>query len=244
MTASWSGSPKTWVDQETPSALEFNTEFRDRFDFLSVHSHTGANGDGSATLDSLDHMDLDEGGALSAPAASHTRFAANTDGTLRYYPNGGSEKTVADTDHEHTISEVQVVTDTQVDISTPAVISGGTGIGTSWTTIESVSITVGGTGERAVICSGSVSMANGTGLSDGHTGQVRLEFDSTEVEITAWSAQIDNGEEVVVHISALVSDVASGAKTLNLQCRKSGGTGDLVAWHYGAAALEAQVTAP
>lgn len=97
--------PKTWVDQETPSADDFNTEIRDNLNALSTHSHTGAAGDGSATLGSVDHIDLDEGGALSEPAASHTRFAANTNGSLRYRANGSTEKTVSDTTHSHPFNE-------------------------------------------------------------------------------------------------------------------------------------------
>lgn len=238
----WS-APKTWVDQETPSADDFNTEIRDNLNALSTHSHTGTAGDGSATLDSVDYIDLDEGGALSEPASNHTRFAANTDGTLRYRANGGTEKTVSDSTHEHTISEVQVVEDTQIDISAPASIT-STGFGTSWQTIESVSITVGGSGERSVVVSGAMTATNATGLSDGHTARFRLQFDGVEVELTSYSAQIDNGESVVAHLSAVVEDVSSGAKTLNLQVQKSGGTGDLIAEHYSAAAVEVKVTTP
>jgi hypothetical protein len=47
-------------------------------------------------------MDLEQAASLSAPAAGHTRFGANDDGTLRYYPDGGSELTVSDTTHTHT----------------------------------------------------------------------------------------------------------------------------------------------
>jgi hypothetical protein len=101
---SWK-EPKTWVDQETPTATDFNTEIRDNLNALSTHSHTGAAGDGSSTLDSVDHIDLDEGGALSTPASGHTRFAANNDGTLRIFPDGGSEKTLSDTTHTHPFTE-------------------------------------------------------------------------------------------------------------------------------------------
>ena len=58
----WS-APKTWVDQETPSAEDFNTQIRDNLNALSTHTHTGAAGDGSATLNSVDYIDLDEGGS-------------------------------------------------------------------------------------------------------------------------------------------------------------------------------------
>jgi len=109
----WS-APKTWVDQETPSAEDFNTQIRDNLNALSTHTHTGAAGDGSATLNSVDYIDLDEGGSLSTPASGHTRFAANNDGTLRYFAEGSTEKTVSDTTHTHTIaSSTETKTNTE-----------------------------------------------------------------------------------------------------------------------------------
>ena len=178
---------------------------------------------------------------MSAPATGHTRFAANTDGTLRYYANGGSEQTIVDTTHEHRISEVQVINDTQVDATSPAAITGGTNFGTSWTTIETVSITVGGTGERSVVVTGAMTLGNYTLNSDGHTARARLEFDGVEVEVTGYSAQVDNNEAFVVHLAAVVENVSAGAKTLNVQAQKSGGTGDMVASNYSAAATEVRV---
>jgi hypothetical protein len=235
-------TPKTWVDQETVSADDFNTQIRDNLDSIAGHTHTGTAGDGSATLGSLDYIDLDQQGALSAPATGHARFAANTDGTLRYYPNGGSEQTIVDTTHEHKISEVQVIKDTQVDATSPVNIGGGTNFTSGgWTTIESVSITVGGTGERSVVVSGAMTLGNFTGNSDGHTARARLYFDGVEVEVTGYSAVCANNESFVVHLVAVVENVTAGSKTLNLQAEKSGGTGSMVAWHYSAAATEVRV---
>lgn len=114
-------SPRTWVDQETPSAEDFNTQIRDNLNALSTHTHTGAAGDGSATLNSVDYIDLDEGGSLSTPASGHTRFAANNDGTLRYFAEGSTEKTVSDTTHTHTIAS-----STETKTNTEALSSVGT----------------------------------------------------------------------------------------------------------------------
>jgi hypothetical protein len=81
-----------------------NTYMRDDMTALGTHAHIGATGDGSATLDSIDHVDLDQtGSGLSEPAADHVRFAANTDGTLRFRANGATEKTVSAIGHSHSL---------------------------------------------------------------------------------------------------------------------------------------------
>ena len=96
----WSPIPKSVVG-DMIDASWMNTYVRDNLTTLGVAAHTGAAGDGSATLDSVDHVDLQEGGALSEPASGHVRVATNTDGTLRFRANGGTEKTVSDTGHTH-----------------------------------------------------------------------------------------------------------------------------------------------
>jgi hypothetical protein len=94
----------TWSDGDTPTAAQFNA-ISANLDAISTHGHSGAAGDGDATLTSLDYIDYDQQGALSAPATGHTRFAGNTDGSLRYRANGAAEKEVSDTTHTHTIAE-------------------------------------------------------------------------------------------------------------------------------------------
>lgn len=96
----WSETPKSTVGDMIDAAW-LNTYVRDNLTALGINAHTGAAGGGSATLGSVDHNDFDEGGALSEPAADHVRFAANTDGTLRYRANGGSELTVSAIGHTH-----------------------------------------------------------------------------------------------------------------------------------------------
>lgn len=96
----WGDIPKLVVGQMIDASW-MNTYVRDNLIALSTHGHTGAAGDGSASLSSGDYFELDQGGALSDPAGGHTRFAANTDGTLRFRADGASEKTISDTGHAH-----------------------------------------------------------------------------------------------------------------------------------------------
>lgn len=97
----WSLTPRSVVG-DMVDASWLNTYVRDNLNTLSTHAHAGAAGDGSAILTSLDQADLDQtGSGLGEPATGHVRFAANSDGTLRFRANGGSEKTVSDTGHTH-----------------------------------------------------------------------------------------------------------------------------------------------
>lgn len=159
-------TPKTWVDQETVSADDFNTQIRDNLDSVSGHTHTGVAGDGSATLDSLDYIDLDGQGALSAPATGHTRFAANTDGTLRYYANGGSEKTVADTTHTHFIgisNEAKDATHGTIGVLDTAYSSSHTEISRTFTPSNST-----GTSKFVVVHFAFALFQNGSGSASGN----------------------------------------------------------------------------
>ena len=90
----------TWADGDTPTAAQFNA-ISANLDAISNHGHSGAAGDGDAILTSLDYIDYDQQGALSAPATGHTRFAGNTGGSLRYRANGAAEKEVSDAAHSH-----------------------------------------------------------------------------------------------------------------------------------------------
>ena len=212
----WS-APKTWVDQETPSADDFNTEIRDNLDALSTHSHTGAAGDGSATLGSVDYIDLDEGGALSEPASNHTRFAANTDGTLRYRANGGTEKTISDTTHTHT----QAGGSGQVSFSTVT-----TGVGTSYTGAgEGVTQTPSdstGTAQYGMSMHAHMRFKNANGQSG--TVFLNLEVNSSEVDST--SAAMPSPLNSVVDLDLQHFEVAGAASSTSydMDVKKSGDT--------------------
>jgi len=212
----WS-APKTWVDQETPSADDFNTEIRDNLDALSTHSHTGAAGDGSATLGSVDYIDLDEGGALSEPASNHTRFAANTDGTLRYRANGGTEKTVSDTTHTHT----QAGGSGQVSFNT-----GTTGVGTSYTGagqgLTQTPSDSTGTAQYGMSMHTHMRFKNANGWS----GTVFLNLEVNSSEVASTSAAMPSPLNSVVDLSLFHFQIAGAASSTSydMDVKKSGDT--------------------
>lgn len=217
MTASWSGDPRTWVDQETPSALQFNTEFRDRFDFLSIHAHTGADGDGSSTLDSLDHIDWDEGGALSEPVANHTRFAANTDGSLRYRANGDTEKEISDTTHSHTIASS---TETKADSET------GASVGTSYGNSVSLNFTPSdstGTEHYATVQFAACEMENVSGTG-GTVYQRILKGGVQQQEVSATLANPINSE-IIIQQSYVHIEPANSSTSFAQENKRDGGVG-------------------
>lgn len=96
----WTAQPKSTIGDMIDSAF-LNTHWRDNLDHADQHGHSGADGDGAAILPSLDRIDFDHQGALSEPAADHTRAAMNADGTFRWRMNGGSEKTASVEGHTH-----------------------------------------------------------------------------------------------------------------------------------------------
>lgn len=115
-------------------------------------------------------MDLDEGGALSAPASGHTRFAANNDGTLRYYPDGGSEQTVADTTHTHTPAESQAGETNITSASLPATYGA--------TARARVNVTPSGAGHALVLVT-AAALSN-IDLSNAETIYWRLVFNGLQ----------------------------------------------------------------
>ena len=209
----WS-TPKTWVDQETPSADDFNTEIRDNLNVLSTHSHSGAAGDGSTTLDSVDYIDLDEGGALSAPAGGHTRFAANNDGTLRYYADGGSEKTVSDTAHSHTIASS---TETKASLGTTSLTS------TSYTNTTTATFTPTdstGSAKYVTVHFGQGGYRNVTGTD----GTIYIRLLKAGVQTVEVSATIGAsvGDGVAVYTSTVYISPTATSTTFAIEHKKGG----------------------
>lgn len=199
----WS-APKTWADQDTPSATDFNTEIRDNLNALSTHTHSGAAGDGSSIFNSVDHIDFDEGGALSAPASGHTRVAANTDGTLRFRADGGSEKTLSDTTHTHT--QASGASNINVNTGGGATPASYGGNGRSVTITPSSST---GSSQYATIIFCAVEFNNANGLSG--TYYMNIEKDSSELVEFSEPASTPGGAEDIITGSYV--DIAPAASS-------------------------------
>ena len=64
-------NPKTWADGEIPDEDVLNTHIRDNMNALSTHSHSGAAGDGSATLSGVDSITTDDAGSTPSSPGSN-----------------------------------------------------------------------------------------------------------------------------------------------------------------------------
>ena len=90
--------PRTWADGEIPTAAMFNADVKGNFDFVGVHAHSGAVGDGIATPGPLTYIDFTDATAPSAPSSGRTRLYT-VSGKPRYRPNGGADTAFADSPH-------------------------------------------------------------------------------------------------------------------------------------------------
>jgi hypothetical protein len=96
----WTAPPKTTTG-ELIDAAWMNAYVRDNLLALDTHGHSGATGDGAATLDSLDEIQWEHKSGLGAGEAGHAAMWMASDGTVRVHNAGGSELTISDTSHTH-----------------------------------------------------------------------------------------------------------------------------------------------
>jgi hypothetical protein len=233
-------TPKTWADGDIPDADDLNTHIKDNLNVVSTHAHSGAAGDGSADLSGLDTETFDnQGSTPAAPGSNKVKLFSESE-TLKIRAGAsGAATAISLTNHTHTLAEIQTVEEEVNAPASPSSTTGSVAIGTSMGTVESATITVGGAGKNAIVITGVFTAGNHTGNSDGHTCRARLVWNSVEVLITSYSAQIDNNEICTFVLTHLEPDVAAGSKTGTIQAQRSGGTGDLYAWYQGLALLEA-----
>ena len=96
----------TWTDPATASVAEMidaiwmNTYVRDQFVEVDTHTHSGAAGDGAATLDGVDKIQFDHPfPETGAPAAGQTEFYCYIG--PKQITNGGSAESFSMTTHTH-----------------------------------------------------------------------------------------------------------------------------------------------
>jgi hypothetical protein len=217
MTASWSGSPRTWVDQETPTALQFNTEFRDRFDFLSVHTHTGADGDGSAAINP-DTVTFDDSGATpDAPGANKVVVFSESETAKVRAGAAGVATDISLATHTHTQAEGSG----QVSIS-PTISANNTSysnVGESLTQTPSDST---GSSQYAMCMTATTRFTNANGSSG--TVYLNLEVGSSQVEETSAAMPAPISSVVDLGIQHLEIAGANSSTTYDMDVKKSGST--------------------
>ena len=94
-------TPRTFQTGDLVDDDMLNEQLKGNFDALSIHKHSGAAGDGSATLEGVDSVQFDDvSGTPTAPAANHI-IIYSEGGLIKYRLPSGTVKTLATTSHTH-----------------------------------------------------------------------------------------------------------------------------------------------
>jgi hypothetical protein len=178
-------------------------------------------------------MDLDEAASLSAPAAGHTRFGANDDGTLRYYPDGGSELTVSDTTHTHTQAEgAEYIKDIGSNFNLTS---------TSYVNTQTQAATPSdstGSAQYLIVHSGHGAARNVTGTSS--TYHIRLLKDSVQQVETSKAIGSTVETSISLQLSTSYIALANSSTNFQIENKKSGTASNIQVYGLGTLVREMQ----
>jgi hypothetical protein len=217
-------SPRTWVAGEVPTAALLNTYLRDNQTILSGHGHTGSAGDGTRAL-KPQTINLVATGTPSAPGTGTMILYGSAD---RVHLRSSSTVTsMQELNHEHTLGHVQDVT--LAGSTTGTLAEMGTShyfirtIGDNFGTTQfGTSLTVGGTGSRAVVSNGVLVILSRSSGSGSGTVESRLLRAGTVVSTNAititQTTGTSSGQTIVLRDTEL--NVAAGAYAYTLQLRR------------------------
>ena len=202
-------TPADWTDGQLVTHTVMNQQIKDNMAFLSTHTHSGAAGDGSSGLTSVDTITMDhQGSDPSAPSSGHGTVYFKSDG-LYFRNTGGSATRLALSSDTLTVGQV---------------VEGTGGLGqnygdgdTSEETICTATITAGGAGRYYVISAGT-AVASGTAGTVAAT--FKLYYDTTVLE-TVTDSDLVAGDRVV--LSQTQANPATSSKVIKLTCQISSG---------------------
>lgn len=233
----WS-NPRTWASGEIPTAAQLNTDLRDDLNELALHAHGGGSGSGTATLGNLTLLTFIDAAAAAAPGGTLTRVYSSSTGI--FWRNAGGIFTAAVAGHEHSIAAVQGFQVGSGDFSgaggtnSTAVISSFAVDSTQ--TLISTSVAIGGTGSRAVISAGGVTIYEHVSVGAA-TANIRIERAGTV--LTSGTLAIQSATSIHQQIIlAVETNLASGTYTYALVYAGTGGTGTMRVYGRGLAIEE------
>jgi len=205
----WS-TPRDWSANELVTHTIMNAHIKDQFDALSLHTHSGAAGDGSSALADVDTITYDhQGSDPSAPASGHTTLYTKSDG-LYYRAYGGSATRLA--------LSSDVLTIGQVVESTGSGIQQNYGDGdTDEETIVTLNITAGGAGRYYVITAGACTRASTASTVN---ATFKLYYDTTVLE-TVNDTNLLSGDAIT--FSQTQSNPATSSKEIKLTVQIASG---------------------
>ena len=199
-------TPRDWTAGELVTHSIMNTHIRDNFSALSLHTHSGAAGDGASALNNVDTITWDhQGSDPSAPTSGHGTVYFKSDG-LYFRNTGGSATRLALSSDVLTVGQiVEVNTAVNYEIG---VDSGEKDLGTT------LSITAGGSGRYYVVSATIVP----TFAHSSFAGTYKLYFDGSVIETETRSA----GSHSNMTFSQTVSNPATSSKVFKLTVEGSG----------------------
>jgi len=118
-------TPATWTDGEIPDANKLNAQIKNNHTFLSTHTHSGASGDGSASLAPTTITYPNQGSDPAAPGSGKLITFEAGDLFKSRAGTSGAVKTYSTTDHTHTIQS-QAVGGTLANTATSLSTTGAT----------------------------------------------------------------------------------------------------------------------
>ena len=207
----WS-TPRDWTANELVTHTIMNTHIRDQFNALTLHTHSGAAGDGASSLADVDTITYDhQGSDPSAPTSGHTTLYTKSDG-LYFRAHGGSATRLALSYDVLTVGQiVELNTGQSYDMSSD---SGEKDFGAA------LSITAGGAG-RYYVASAVISIRAGHASL---TGTFKFYFDGSVIETeTRSSGQVAAGQNRII-FNQTVSNPATSSKDFKLTM-EGGGSG-------------------
>jgi len=101
-------TPATWTDGEIPDADKLNAQIKNNHTFLSTHTHSGASGDGSASLAPTSFTYPNTVSDPDAPGSGKLITYEQGDLLKSRAGASGAEKVYSTTDHTHTIQSQAV----------------------------------------------------------------------------------------------------------------------------------------
>tara|TARA_Y100001938_G_scaffold4387_2_gene5532 strand:- start:7616 stop:8305 length:690 start_codon:yes stop_codon:yes gene_type:complete len=218
-------NPKTWADGEIPDDDILNTHIRDNLNAVSTHTHSGAAGDGSATLSGVDSITTDDAGSTPSAPGSNKVIIFSEGGVLKMRAGAsGSALTFSTTNHSHTISEGS---------QTTTVNSASAGAATSYSGAQHTRVTMTptdstGSAKYVQVHFGAVEFTNANGVE----GLVYLNFEKGGTQVREVSGTCAGSGDLCLTSSFVHVSLASSStnfdndykvvETTNLVARMSG----------------------
>tara|TARA_R110000744_G_scaffold17731_3_gene47819 strand:+ start:1941 stop:2615 length:675 start_codon:yes stop_codon:yes gene_type:complete len=204
-------TPRNWVANELVTADTMNTHIKDNFGAVSLHTHSGAAGDGASALANVDTVTFDhQGSDPSAPASGHGTVYFKSDG-LYFRNTGGAATRLALSSDNLAVGQI-------VELSTGAAYDMSTDSGE--TDSADLTITAGGSGRYYVASAVIAIRAGHVNLS----GTFKFYFDGSVIETeTRSTGQVAAGQPRII-FNQTVTNPAASAKVFKVSV-EGGGSG-------------------